>query len=127
MFHEIEVIGRLGRDGEMRYTPNGKAVTNFSVATDDGYGDNKKTIWFKVSLWDKQAENLTQYLTKGQVVRIKGTLQTTDAGECRTWTDQYGKVHASFEINARDVRLLPGGPKREDGEAEQEKTAKVPF
>lgn len=115
MFHQVIIIGRLGRDAELRYTPAGKAVCSFSAATDDGYGDNKKTIWFKCTLWNERAEKLVKYLTKGQVVMVEGRLQSTDAGECRTWTDQGGKVRASFEITVNDIKLLPGGPKREEG------------
>jgi single-strand DNA-binding protein len=118
MFHQITAIGRLGRDAELRYTPNGKAVCSFSVATDDGYGDNKKTVWIKCSLWNERAEKLSQYLTKGQVVFVEGRFSSDDAGECKTWTDQKGKVHASYEIMVNEIKLLPGGPKRGEGEGD---------
>lgn len=116
MLLEVTAIGRLGRDSESRYTPNGDMVCSFSMACDVGYGQNKKTSWVKVTLWRKLAESLGQYLTKGQVVFVQGSLQVADNGECRTWTDQSGKVHATFEIKADAIKLLPGGPKRGEGE-----------
>src|SRR3990170_2534670 len=73
MFHKVILVGNLGRDPEMRYTPSGQAVTNLNVATNRTYTDNagnqvKQTVWFRVSVWGKQAEAAHQYLRKGRQV-----------------------------------------------------------
>jgi single-strand DNA-binding protein len=118
MLFIITAIGRLGKDAEMRYAANGTAFSNFSVATDVGFGDKKKTIWLKCTLFGKQAENLTQYLTKGQVVHVQGEPSCTDKGQVRIWTDNSGQPHADYEMVVRELKLLPGGPKRENDGAE---------
>jgi single-strand DNA-binding protein len=106
MFHTIIIAGNLGKDPEMRFTPNGKAVTSFSVAVSDGWGDNKRTIWFRVSAWDKQAETCNQYLKKGSKVLVEGRLQCDDiSGGPRVW-ESNGRHGASFEISASTVRFL---------------------
>lgn len=87
MFQSLSLVGRLGTDPEMRYTPTGTPVTNFSVATDVGYGENKKTVWFKATAWRKTAEIANQYLAKGDTVAIQGEVgletYTTNSGESR--------------------------------------------
>ena len=105
MFHTIVIAGNLGKDPEMRYTPSGKAVTSFSVAVQDGWGDNKRTIWFRVSAWDKQAETCNQYLKKGSKVLVEGRLQADENGSPRVW-ESNGRHGASFEISASTVRFL---------------------
>jgi single-strand DNA-binding protein len=112
MYHTIIIVGNLGRDPEMRYTPTGgTAVTNFSVATNRQYTDSngqqvKETIWFRVSTWGKTAETCNQYLKKGSKVLIEGRL-TPDAktGGPRIWQGQNGPA-ASYEISANTVRFL---------------------
>ena len=106
MYHTIIIVGNLGRDPEMRYTPAGKAVTSFSVAVSDGFGESKKTIWFRVSAWEKQAETCNQYLKKGSRVLIEGRLQADEAGNPRQWADQSGEKRASYEVTAVTVRFL---------------------
>jgi len=76
-YHTVIIVGRLGRDPEMRYTSTGQALTSFSVATDRRYTDSngqlqKQTIWFGVSVWGKQAENCNNYLKKGSLVIVEG-------------------------------------------------------
>ena len=111
MYHTIIVVGRLGRDPEMRYTPSGQAVTSFSIATDRVYTQDgqqmKETIWFRVSAWGKQAETCNTYLSKGKMVLVEGRL-TTDgkSGGPRIWKGQDGEPRASFEISASTVRFL---------------------
>ena len=106
MYQQITIIGNLGRDPEMRYTPSGVAVTNFNVAVsrrwtrEDGQQE-EETIWFRVSAWQRQAEICNQYLTKGQRVLVVGRLQ-----EPNIWTDQNGSARASLQITAQDVRFL---------------------
>jgi len=112
MYHTIIIVGNLGREPEMRYTPNGQAVTNFSVATNRQYTGSdgtqvKETIWFKVSTWGKSAEICNQYLHKGSKVLVEGRLVPDQAtGGPRTWTRQDGSVSASYEVSANTVRFL---------------------
>jgi single-strand DNA-binding protein len=111
VYHRIVIVGNLGRDPEMRTAPNGTSVTSFSVATNRKYtgsdGQLKdETLWFRVSVWGKQAEACNQYLTKGQKVLVEGTLVGDETGGPRVWTGQDGKPRASFEVRAQTVRFL---------------------
>lgn len=107
MYQKITVAGNLGRDPEMKYMADGTAVTNFSVAVADGYGENKTTIWFRVSVWGKRAETANQYLTKGQKVLVEGRLRVDKAtGGPRIWTRQDGTQAASYEITADNFVFL---------------------
>lgn len=101
------VIGRLGRDPEMRYTANGSAVTNFSVAADSGFGDKKKTEWFNVTAWEKTAEACAQYLNKGSLVYVEGRMQT------RSW-EQDGTKKYKTELVAERVQFLDTKGSRDD-------------
>jgi single-strand DNA-binding protein len=107
-FNKIIVIGNLGRDPELRYTPQGTAVCNFSIATNekkrDKTGDLQDvTTWFRVTLWNKQAENASKYLTKGSSVYIEGRLRIEE------WADRDGKNRFTLEVNATDMQFLSGG------------------
>jgi len=112
MYHTIIIVGNLGRDPEMRYTPSGQAVTNFSVAANRQYTGSdgvpvKETIWFRVSTWGKTAEVCNQYLKKGQKVLIEGRLVPDAAtGGPRIWNRQDGTPAAQFEVSANTVRFL---------------------
>jgi single-strand DNA-binding protein len=111
------IIGNLGRDPEMRYTPSGRPVTTFSVATSRSWNTSEgekrvETEWFNVVAWSSLAEICKQYLTKGQQVYIEGRLQT------RHWDDQEGNKHTSVEIVANEMIIL--GERREAGEAAAE-------
>ena len=123
MFHKVILVGNLGRDPEMRYTPGGQAVTNLNVATNRTYTDNagnqvKQTVWFRVSVWGKQAESAHQYLRKGRQVLVEGRLNPDDNGNPRIWNAQDGTPRASFEVTAETVRFLggPGGEAAGGGE-----------
>lgn len=110
MYHKITIAGYLGRDPEMRYMQDGTAVTSFSVAVNDGFGENKKTLWFRVSIWGRRAEVANQYLQKGRPVLIEGRLQgDAGSGGPRLWTRNDGTVAASFEITATDFAFLGSG------------------
>ncbi len=112
MYSTIIIVGNVGKDPEMRYTPSGQAVTSFSVATNRGYTNNngeqvKETTWFRVSAWGKQAETCNQYLKKGSKVLVEGRLTSDPAtGGPRIWQAQDGTSRASFEVNAGTVRFL---------------------
>jgi single-strand DNA-binding protein len=112
MFHTIIIVGNLGGDPEMRYTPSGQTVTSFSVATNRRYTASngeavKETIWFRVSVWGKQAESCNTYLKKGGKVLIEGRLNPDrETGGPRTFTRQDGTPGASYEVTAFTVRFL---------------------
>jgi single-strand DNA-binding protein len=115
MYQKIIVIGNLGSDPEMRYMPDGTAVTNFSMATNRRWSDGRsgeskdETTWFRVSVWRKQAEAVNQYLSKGSRVLVEGRLRPDpQSGGPRLWTAQDGTVRASFEITAESVQFLSG-------------------
>lgn len=121
MFHTIIIVGNLGRDPEMRYTPSGQAVTSFSVASSRQYtGSNgqkvKETVWFRVSAWGKQAETCNTFLHKGSKVLVEGRLMADQAtGSPRIWNRSDGTPGTSFEVNAATVRFLSS---RGEGEGE---------
>ena len=112
MYHTIIIVGNLGRDPEMRYTPGGSAVTNFNLASNRQYTASdgtavKETIWFRVSVWGKAAETCNQYLRKGSKVLVEGRLvPDLSTGGPRIWTRQDGTSGASFEVSASTVRFL---------------------
>jgi len=106
MYQKLIIIGNLGKDPEMRYTTDGKAVTTFSVAA-----SNRKdeTVWFRVSTWDKQAETCNQYLHKGSKVLVEGALKSDARGNPRTYERKDGSGWASnYEMTADNVRFLSG-------------------
>jgi single-strand DNA-binding protein len=120
MYHTLIIVGNLGKDPEMRYTPSGQAVTSFPVASNRKYTSSNgeqvnETIWFRISAWGKQAEICNQYLKKGSKVLVEGRL-TPDktTGGPRLWKKQDGSSGASFEVNAQTVRFLST---RADGDA----------
>ncbi len=103
--NKVMIIGRLGRDPEMRYTPSGKPVTTFSVATHRSWntseGERKtETEWFNVVAWGSLAEICKEYLSKNRLVYIEGRLQT------RHWDDAEGNKHTSVEIVANEMIML---------------------
>jgi single-strand DNA-binding protein len=109
--NKVMIIGHLGRDPEMRYTPSGRPVTTFSVATSRTWfsaeGErNEETEWFNVVSWGSLAEICNQHLHRGQQVYIEGRLQT------RTWDDSEGKKRSTTELVAREMIMLGDG--RED-------------
>ena len=111
--NKVMIIGRLGRDPEMRYTPNGRPVTAFSVAVNRswtaGDGDKREeTEWFNVVAWGNLAEICKQHLRKGQTVYVEGRLQT------RGWDDPDGKKHYRTEIVANEMIML--SDKRDSGD-----------
>lgn len=119
MYQKIIIVGNLGRDPEMRYMPDGTAVTSFSVATNRRWTDRAsgqpvdETTWFRVSVWGRQAETTNEYLAKGRKVLVEGQITPDrNTGGPRLWTAQDGTVRASFEIKADSVRFLGG---RDDG------------
>lgn len=127
-YEQITIVGNVGRDPEMRYTPSGTAVTSFSVAVNSTRGDEKLTKWFRVTAWGKQAETCHQYVTKGMSVLVTGELQADkDTGNPKIWTDKEGNSKTAFEVNASTVRFLSGGKKQEGGEQPANVEDEFPF
>ncbi len=107
--NKVMIIGNLGRDPEMRFTPSGKPVTSFSVAVSRTWSSpdgerHEETEWFNVVAWGKLAETCKQYLLKGQQVYVEGRLQT------RRWEDQEGRKHSSVEVVADRMLILGSRP-----------------
>ncbi len=121
MYQNVIIVGRLGRDPEMRYTPSGDPVTTFSVATDRAWNDKsgqlqRETTWFRVSIFGKSAESANQYLSKGKMVLVEGRLVVDPkTGGPRLYQRQDGTVGASFELIANTVRFLSPRGESESG------------
>lgn len=108
MFQKVTLIGNLGRDPEMRYMPDGTAITNFSMACSSyRKGGENATAWFRVSFFGKQAENANQYLHKGSKVYVEGELDfDSQTGGPKTFNKQDGSVGVSFEVKGRELKFL---------------------
>ena len=112
MYQRLVIVGNLGRDPELRYSPQGNPVTQMSVATSrkwtNGDGELKEeTAWFRVSVWGKQAETCNQYLAKGSRVLVEGELVVDEkTGGPRVYTRKDGTTGASFEMRGTVVRFL---------------------
>ncbi len=109
--NKVILVGNLGRDAELRYTPSGAAVSKFSLATTEQWNDKsgnrqERTEWHNIDLWGKQAETLTEYLRKGKQVYIEGRLQTDE------YTDKEGNKRKTTRVRCDRVVLLGGGPGR---------------
>jgi single-strand DNA-binding protein len=107
-FNKIIVVGNLGRDPELRYTPQGTPVCSFTVATNekrkDRAGETQDvTTWFRVTLWGRQAETASQYLAKGRPIYVEGRLRLEE------WTDRDGKQRYTLEVHATDMQFIGGG------------------
>lgn len=106
--NKVILVGNLGRDAELRYTPGGAAVATLNMATTEVWNDKsggrqEKTEWHRVVVWGKQAESLQEYLTKGKQIYVEGRLQT------RQWDDKEGNKRYTTEIKADRITLLGGG------------------
>lgn len=107
-FNKIIIVGNLGKDPELRYTPQGTAVCSFSVATNEKKKDKSGelqdvTTWFRVTLWNRQAENASKYLTKGSPVYVEGRLRVEE------WTDRDGNNRYTLEVQGSDMQFISGG------------------
>jgi single-strand DNA-binding protein len=107
-FNKVILVGNLGRDPELRYTPQGTPVCSFTMATNERRKDKTgemqdQVTWFRVTLWGRQAETASQYLTKGRPVYIEGRLRVEE------WTDRDGKPRHTLEVHATDMQFIGGG------------------
>lgn len=130
MYQKTIIVGHLGRGPELRYTPSGQAVCNFSVATSRKYNDVDETVWFTVATWGKLAETCNQHLTKGRLVLCEGRLTADkDNGGPRIWTDKEGNPRASYEMSAFEVKFLGGSRDTGNSEAEAQEVPEeeIPF
>lgn len=103
-YNRITLIGHLGKDPELRYTPQGSPVCHFSIAVSERKKIDEewteKTLWFRIDVWGRQAESCSQYLTKGRPVQVSGTFTIDE------WTDRDGKPRYTLKVNATEVTFL---------------------
>jgi single-strand DNA-binding protein len=123
-FNKVILVGNLGRDPELRYTPQGTPVCSFSMATNERRKDKTgemqdQTTWFRITLWNRQAETAAQYLTKGRPVYIEGRLRVEE------YTDRDGKQRHSLEVTATDMHFIGGARGEGEGGAPMERAAAV--
>jgi single-strand DNA-binding protein len=141
MYHKVILVGNLGRDPEMRYTPSGAAVCNFSMATSEKWTGQdgqpqERTIWWRVNVFGKAGEACKEYLKKGRQVYVEGRMNADPkTGNPRLWTGQDGTMRASFEVTAATVKFLggrgegggqPGGGETMEADAPAEE-GEIPF
>lgn len=117
--NKILLIGNLGKDAELKYTPGGIAICKFSLATTETWNDKSgqrqsRTEWHNIDLWGKSAESLHEYLTKGKQVYVEGKLATDE------WTDKQGVKRRTTKIRADRIVLLGGGGARSQGRRDEE-------
>src|SRR6266404_125585 len=120
--NKVILIGRLGRDPELKYTPSGVPVAKFSIATDESFKDRtgeqqKRTEWHNIVAWNKLAEICGEYLTKGKQVYIEGRIQS------RQWEDQSGNKRTSYDIVAQQMTMLGSKSDAERSSAGEPKVA----
>jgi single-strand DNA-binding protein len=116
MVNKVILVGRLGKDPEVRYTPDGTMVTNFNLATDEQRKDKngekiQKTEWHKIVTWGKLAEICGNYLVKGKLVFVEGRIQT------RSWEDKEGVKRYTTEIIASNMQMLDSKGQNKTGDA----------
>lgn len=114
-FNKITIIGNLGRDPELRFTPQGVAVCSFTMATNEKRRDKSGemqdvTTWFKITLWRQQAENAAKYLTKGSPVYIEGRLRIDE------WTDRDNNRRYTLDVQATDMQFISAGARDTGGD-----------
>ena len=114
MLNKVMLIGRLGRDPELRYSSSGMPIANMRIATDESYVDRdgnkvERTEWHTVVVFQRQAENCANYLSKGSLVYVEGSLQT------RKWQDQQGQDRYSTEVKAQRIQFLERKGARDGG------------
>ena len=113
--NSVILIGRLTKDPELRFTQSGKAVANFSIAVDREYSKEKKTDFFRIIVWGKQAENVSNYMAKGRLVAVNGSLQTS------TYEDKNNVTRYVTEVVANRVQFLDWADKSTNKQEESSK------
>ena len=126
-YQNLTIVGNVGRDADLKYTPQGVAMLKFSVAVNKttGKGEDKRqtTTWFNITLWRERAESLAPYITSGMQVLVTGEVAVSP------YTDKNGKPAASLELTANEVKLLSSKQESERRETERsaEEPADIPF
>lgn len=125
MLNKVILIGRLGKDPEVRYMPNGEAVCNFSVATSESWKDQsgqrqERTEWHNITMYRRLAEIAGQYLKKGSQVYLEGKIQT------RKYTDKNGIERTAYDIIANEMKMLGGGSDGQQAQPAQGETPTPP-
>jgi len=120
MRNKVILVGNVGKDPEIKYMSNGGAVANFSLATNFGSGEKKKTEWHRCVAFEKTAGIVEKYITKGMRIYVEGRLQT------REWEDKSGTRHYTTEIVVSDICML-GDRKEDDGGSNQQSRSKPSY
>jgi single-strand DNA-binding protein len=123
MFAQTTIIGHLGGAPAMRYAPEGTPMTTVSVATTQGYGEKKTTVWYRVTFWNKTAEAVNNYCDKGDLIMAIGTIR-----DPKPWQDKEGNWRCSLEMSGHECKFLQTKKKEEGGQAqsaEQPATARA--
>ena len=129
MYHKVILVGNLGRDPEMRYTPSGEAVTNFSMATSEKWTGKdgqpaERTLWWRVSVFGKHGEACNTYLKKGSKVLVEGRMVADEnTGGPRVFERNDGSAGAAFEVRAKEVKFLGDGGRGGNGSSQQHEAA----
>lgn len=126
MYQQTTIVGNLGQDPEMRFTPSGVPVTNFTVAVNERWtsedGPQERTTWYRVTCWRRLAETTNQYLTKGRQVMAIGRV------EASAWLDRDGEARATLELTAREVKFLGANGGAAESAADEEPAEEdIPF
>ena len=116
-YQSVTILGNLGKDPDLKFTPSGQQVCSFSVATNSKYTTKdgaqvEEVVWWRVTTWGNLAETCNQYLTKGRTVLVTGRLTADENGGPRIWTGSDGTPKASFELTALEVKFI--GSKGQD-------------
>lgn len=133
MYAKLIIVGNLGGDPEMRYTPDGTPVANFSVAVNRRWNNadgspGEETLWFRCTAWRRTAEVVNQYLSKGRQVLVEGRLRPDENGGPRVFTRNDGSAGASYEVTVEQIKFLGSAPGNgEGGEVPPVETEEIPF
>jgi len=138
VYQQLTIVGNLGADPELRFTPDGTPVCNFSVATNRRWTSKEgvpgeETVWFRVTAWRRMAEVCNEYLQKGRQVLVIGHLKPdAETGGPRIWIGNDGEPRASFELTAQSVKFLgskgdAGGSAASEAAQEESEAEEIPF
>lgn len=131
MYQRIILAGNLGTDPEMRIMPDGTPFTRFSLATDSKWKTGKQTTWWRITTWNKQAEVVAEYMSKGRAVIVEGRMEPDpETGNPRMYERNDGSIGTSYEVRADVVRFLSSGdmaePEKEQPKEESQSQG-IPF
>ena len=115
MYQKLTLIGYVGTKDDAKYTPAGSQVARFSIAATSGYGDKKRTMWVFVSAFGKTAEFAEKYVHTGNLLMVEGEMRPDDNGNPRIYTNKSGSPATSYEMIARDIKLMPSAKNKDNG------------